>query len=48
MKELTFPKELILINQTDQKNERFVIIGILKILVIDFNHMHVIEAMIYQ
>ena len=48
MKELTFQTELTLINQTDQKNECFVIIGILKILVINFNHMHVIDAMIYQ
>ena len=48
MKELMFQKELTLISQTNQKNLYFVIIGILKILVINFNHMHVIDTMIYQ
>ena len=47
-KELMFPKELILINQTNLNNVCFVIIGILKILVIRFNLKHVIDAMIYQ
>ena len=43
-----FQKELILINQIDQKNARFVIIGILKILVINLNHMPVVNVLIYQ
>ena len=45
MKEL---KEMTLVNQINQKNVSFVIIGILKILVINFNHMHVTDVMIYQ
>ena len=48
MKELMFQKELTLINQKSQKNVRFVIIGILKILVINFNHMFVVVVMIYE
>ena len=43
-----FQKELILINQIDQTNARFVIIGILKILVINLNHMSVVNVLIYQ
>ena len=39
-------KELILINQIIQKNVLFVIIGILKMLVINLNHMFVINVMI--
>ena len=37
MKELMFLKELILVGQINQKNVCFVIIGILKTLVINFN-----------
>ena len=43
-----FQKELTLINQTNQNNVKFVIIGVLKILVINLNHMCVINVMIYQ
>ena len=48
MKDL-FQKELILINlinQMNQKNAWFVIIGILKVLVMNLNHMYVIHVMI--
>ena len=48
MKELISQKELILINEINQNNVLFVIIGILKILVINLNHMPVINVMIYQ
>ena len=48
IKELMFQKELTSINQTNQNNVCFVIIGILKILVINFYHVLVIDAMIYQ
>ena len=49
MKELILQKELILINEINQNNVLFVIIGILKILVIiNLNHMPVINVMIYQ
>ena len=48
LKELVFQKELTLINQTSQKNIWHVIIGILNILIINLNHMSVINAMIYQ
>ena len=46
MKELKFQKELTLINQINQNNVCFVIIGILKTLVVDLNHMFVINVMI--
>ena len=39
MKALMFEKEPTLINQKNQKNVCFVIIGILKILVINLKHM---------
>ena len=48
MKELIFQKELTLINQINQNNAWLVIIGILKVLVLNFNHMHVMHAMIYR
>ena len=48
LKELVFQKELTLMNQTSQKNIWHVIIGILNILIINLNHMSVINAMIYQ
>ena len=48
IKELMFLKELTLINQINQKNLLFVIIGILKILVLNLNHMFVINVMMYQ
>ena len=48
LKELVFQKELTLINQTSQKNIWHVIVGILNILIINLNHMSVINAMIYQ
>ena len=38
MKKLILQKELALIKQVHQKNECFVVIGILKILVISLNH----------
>ena len=41
MKKLILQKELALIEQVHQKNECFVIIGILKILVISLNHKFV-------
>ena len=44
MKELMFQKGLPLINQTNQKVICFVITDILKILVINLNHVHVIDA----
>ena len=44
MRELMFQKGLTLINQTNRKNICFLIIGILKILVINLNHVHVIHA----
>ena len=43
-----FQKALTLINQINQNNVCFFIISILKILVLDFNHMHAMDAMIYQ
>ena len=48
MKELIFQKELALINQINQTNARSAIIGILKILVLNFNHMHVMNDIIYR
>ena len=41
MKKLILQKELALIKQVHQKNECFVIIGILKILVMSLNHKFV-------
>ena len=41
MKKLILQKELALIKQVHQKNECFVIIGILKIFVISLNHRFV-------
>ena len=43
-----FQKELTLIKQMHQKIVIFVIIGILKMLVINFNRMLVMVIMIYQ
>ena len=43
-----FQKEVTLINQINQNNAWFVIIGILKILVINLNHIFVINVMAYQ
>ena len=48
MKELIFQKGLIIIKQVHQKNVWFVIIGILKILVMNMSNMFVMDAMIYQ
>ena len=45
---LMFQKEVTLINQINQNNAWFVIIGILKILVINFNHIFVTNVMTYQ
>ena len=45
---LMFQKEVTLINQINQNNAWFVIIGILKILVINLNHIFVINVMTYQ
>ena len=40
-------KELTLIKQVQQKNVCFVIIGILRILVVNLNQMFVIYVMMY-
>ena len=45
---LMFQKEVTLINQINQNNAWFVIIGILKTLVINFNHIFVTNVMTYQ
>ena len=42
-----FQKELILIKQVHQKNVCFVIIGMLKVLDLDLNHMFVINVMMF-
>ena len=42
-----FQKELMLIKQICQKNVNFVIIGFLKLLDLNLNHMFVINVMIY-
>ena len=42
-----FQKELILIKQVHQKNVCFVIIGMLKVLGLDLNHMFVINVMMF-
>ena len=46
--EFMFQKELTLIKQVHQRSMIFVINGILKMLVINFNHMFVMVAMPYQ
>ena len=43
---LMYLKELILIRQVHQKNVMLVTIGILKILVIDINHIFPVVVMI--
>ena len=48
MKELRFQKDLTLINQINQKSAWFVIVGISNVLVIDLNHMSVMDVMIYH
>ena len=48
MKELMFQKKLTLINQTNKKNVCFVITGILKIQVLNFNYMHVMDVIRYD
>ena len=45
--ELTFMKELILIKQVHQKKVIFVTSGIFLRKGLSFNHMYVIDAMIY-
>ena len=47
LKKLMFQKELTLIKQVHQKNVCFVIIGILKMLDLNLNHMFVINVMMY-
>ena len=47
MKKLMFQKELTLIKQVHQKNVCFVIIGTLKMLDLNLNHMFVINVMMY-
>ena len=47
MIELTFPKELMLTKQVNQKSIIFVTIGIFKIKALNFNQMSAIDAMIY-
>ena len=42
-----FQKELTLIKQVHQKNVCFVIIGILKMLDLNLNHMFVIDVMMF-
>ena len=42
-----FQKELMLIKQICQKNVNFVIIGFLKLLDLNLNHMFVINVMTY-
>ena len=46
-KKLMFQKELTLIKQVHQKNVCFVIIGILKMLDLNLNHMFVINVKMY-
>ena len=46
-KKLIFQKELTLITQVHQKNVSFVIIGTLKMLDLNLNHMFVINVMMY-
>ena len=47
MKKLMFQRELALIKQVHQKNVFFVIIGILKMLDLNLNHMFVINVMMF-
>ena len=47
MIELTFLKELMLIEQVHQKSVMFVTIGISWIIVLGFNQMSAIDVMIY-
>ena len=47
MIESTFIKELMLIKQADQKSMILITIGICEIIVLSFNQMSVIGAMIY-
>ena len=42
-----FQKELTVIKQVHQKNECFVIIGILKLLDLNLNHMFVTNVMMF-
>ena len=44
---LMFQKKLMLIKKVCQKNVCFAIIGILKMLDLNLNHMFVIDVMIY-
>ena len=46
IKELMFQKELTLVNQINQNNAQFLIIGISKILAIDLNHIFEMVDMI--
>ena len=46
--ELMLQKELTLLKQVNEKNVCFVIIGILKTLVINFNHISVMVVMLCQ
>ena len=46
MKELIFQKELTLIKQINQKNVRFVIIGIFYIRTLVMDHIFVMDAII--
>ena len=46
-KKLMFQKELTLIKQVLQKNVSFVIIGILKMLDLNWNHIFVINFMMF-
>ena len=45
---MTFQKELTQIKQVHQKNVCFVIIGILKMLDLNFNHMFVINVNVFM
>ena len=47
MKKLMFQKELKLFKQAYQKNACFVIIGTLKMLDLNLNHMFVINVMMF-
>ena len=44
---MTFLKELILIKQANEKSVIFVAIGISEVIVLSFNQMSAIDAMIY-
>ena len=45
--QLAFQKELTLMNHMHQKNACFIIIGILKVLDLHFNHMFVINVSMF-